>query len=260
LSFLQLFRKIARKAKKAVEESDSKEVGTNPLGQRSMRMDMAVEQVVMEELKKLNCALLSEETGMKEFSRKPKHVFVVDPVDGSENYRRNIPIYALGICVAPYGGNVSDVTESYIYDLVRGEEFYAAKGRGCWRNGKRVKASGVKEIEESIVSLDFYDKVEAVPDSVKADLLKMTMDYRRFGPDLLDMAYVASGSLDGFIDVNGTLSVIHASGPAIMSETCVVTDESGQKIRAKLVDVKDSLSIVAAGTKELHAQLLKLVK
>jgi len=260
LNLLPLYRRIAKKAAAALAKSSAREVGTNPLGQETMNADRDVEAVVFDELKKRKCAVLSEEEGYAEFGSSPSELFIIDPLDASENFKRGIPCYVLGIARARVGGRLADVEESYIFDLVTGDEFYAEKGRGAWRNGKKIKSSGLREMPKAIIAIDFYnDNSRKISDSTRAKALACPKDVRRFGPALLEMAYVACGALEGYFNVNKSLSVVHACGPALMREAgCIVTDHEGRPLDFALRDVNEYFTIVAAGNAEIHKKLMEI--
>lgn len=262
-SFLPFARRIAGKAAAiARRKGGGKMVGRNPLGQMTIRADKDLEELVANELKraKIPCVLVSEEAGLIELSKEPEWRFVLDPLDGSENYKRGIPIYALGLCYAPINGRMPDVRESHITDLSHGDEFYARKGKGVWRNGVRVKPSKVSSMREAILSLDFHHEIRYRHLSEKAKLgLLECADTRRFGPDLLDICYTACGAIDGFVHGCETLSAVHASGIAMLQEDCMVTDRRGKKIDVPL-EVEAPMSVVAAGTRSLHSELLAALR
>lgn len=263
--FLGVAKRIGQKAMQVARETGGGEyVGVNPLGQKSIKADMELEALVAAELRKakIPCILVSEESGVIEVAtpKNAKWRFVLDPLDGSENYKRGIPTYALGLCYAPLSGRQPDVIESYIINLVSGEEFYSLKGKGVYRNGKRVKPSKLKKMLDAIISIDFYHEAldRRIPEDVQIALMKCA-DHRRFGPDLVDMCYAAAGGVDAFVHARGTLSEVHASGIALLAEDCVLTNEYGKPINAKL-EVEERTGVVAAGTKELHASLMAALK
>ncbi|MBI4399403.1 hypothetical protein HY570_01515 [Candidatus Micrarchaeota archaeon] len=259
MNFLETCRKIAKKAGKLVMNSSTKEVSQNELGQMTMEVDLSLENCIIDELKKFNCAILSEEIGKKEFSKMPEVTFLIDPLDGSENYKKGIPVYAFGIAKVDYGGRIDEITEAYVYDLARGEEFYAAAGKGCLRNGRKVQASKVNKLDEALVSVDFYadySETRLRPETV-GKLVSRARDIRRFGPDLLDMSYTASGSLDAFVEITDSLSIIHASGFAILRETCIVTDEYGERVEKNLEEITECMNIVASGSRKLHDEIIR---
>jgi len=259
-SFLPLARRIGKLAMAAIrKEGGRREIAENPLGQRTIAADKWIEDIVAAELRRsgIPCVLVSEEAGVVEISKNPEWAFVCDPLDGSTNYKKGIPLYCLGLCYAPVGGRMRDVREAFVLELVRGEEFYCAKGKGAFRNGKKMQASKVARMRDAILSLDFNQEGGTIGRQRKIGLLGCK-DHRRFGPDLLDMCYCACGAVDGFVHVKKSLSAIHASGAAMLEETCVVTDTRGKPLDAAL-RVDACVDVVAAGTMGLHKELLAAV-
>ncbi|MFA6035485.1 MAG: inositol monophosphatase family protein [Candidatus Micrarchaeia archaeon] len=262
MEFLEVYRKIAKKAMRKLKHSTAEEIATNPLGQRTIKADRDLEKIVLRELKALDCAVASEEIGLKKFSQAPQHLFVVDPLDASENFKRGMPCYALGIARAKYGGTFADVEDAYVFDLVSGDEFYSQKGKGAWRNGKEMKPSKLENMKDSIVVFDFYNSNgREISDSTRAMVLKNTKDIRRYGPALLEMAYVACGAVEGYFNVNSTLSVVHASGVALMRDAgCTITDHEGKQLDFQLEDLNKYFTIVAGANAKIHAEMMKIAK
>ncbi len=262
MGHLEEYRRIAKKAMKAVRASSSKGVGMNDLGQETIKADRDLEGVIFAELRKTGCAVLSEEEGYREFGKSPNELFIIDPLDASENYKRGIPNYALGIACASVSGRMKDVKDAFVLDLVTGDEFYSEKGKGAWRNGKRMKPSGQTDMKQAIIAFDFYNpSEEEISDSTKAMALKATNDIRRFGPALLEMAYVACGSLEGYFNINKTLSVVHACGPALLRDSgCILSDRRGNELDFELDDVDKYFTILAAGNAKIHGEMVKIAR
>lgn len=266
MNLLPLYRRIAKKAVAALAKSSAQGVGRNPLGQETIKADRDIESVVFDELKKRRCAVLSEEEGYCEFGKAPAELFVIDPLDASENYKRSMPCYALGIARAPIGGRsgrLADVDEAYIFDLAGGDEFYSEKGKGAWRNGKPIKPSGITEISKAILAVDFYNEKGSrqISDSARAKALAYPKDIRRYGPALLEMAYVACGALEGYFNVNRTLSIVHACGPALLREAgCVISDHEGRLLDFGLSEVDEYFTIVAAGNTAIHRKMMEIAR
>jgi len=262
LNFLNTCRKISKEASETLSTSTSEEVGENPLGQKTMKVDVDLERVILNELKKQACIVASEEMGLKSFSKSPKHLFVVDPLDASENYKRGMKSYVLGIARARPGSRLCGVEEAYIYDFITGDEFYSHKGKGAWRNEREMRASEIKDISEAILAIDFYRPgAKPVSDSTRAKALKYSKDIRRYGPALLEMAYVACGSLEGYLNLNMTLSTVHACGPALMKHAgCIVTNEKGEELEFGLENVNEYFTIVAGANREIHEKMLEIAR
>lgn len=231
-------------------------VGVNPLGQKTMRVDAAIEDFVISRLmeERIGGRLVTEEKG--EVKLKGKGVVVLDPLDGSNNYQRNVPSYGMVISLAD-GDHYDDITHSYVKDLVTGEEYWALKGGGAFVNGRRTKTSREKELKNCILEYDpnnnqrIYDRI--------LPLLKSVKDVRRFGANALALCYIASGAHHLFVDLDNGLSVIHSAGLKIAEEAgAVITDASGGKINPPLRP-DASLSFVCSANPTLHKKALRLL-
>src|SRR3954470_1546436 len=73
-------------------------------------------------------------------------VVVVDPIDGSLNAKRGIPLFAVSIAVAD-GETMGDVHFGYVYDFGSGEEWIARRGEGATLNGERLTERPKETIE-----------------------------------------------------------------------------------------------------------------
>jgi histidinol-phosphatase len=68
--------------------------------------------------------------------------WIVDPIDGTKNFIRHVPVWATLIALEEAG----EVTAGVIFNPVTGELFSARRGGGAWRNGERLRASGVADL------------------------------------------------------------------------------------------------------------------
>lgn len=142
----------------------------------------------------------------------------VDPLDGTKNFARRHPVFAVSLAVADADGVVAGV----VLDPLRGELFAAERGQGAFCNGQRVAVSSVDRLERSLVSTGFPSP-ERHRDAALSGWLAVTMEtagWRRSGSSALDLAYVAAGRIDAFWDVGlgpwdtaaGALLVAEAGG------------------------------------------------
>lgn len=231
-------------------------VGVNPLGQKSMIIDVALEDYVIGRLLEENVGgrLVTEEKGEVKLSG--KGVVLLDPLDGSNNFQRNVPSYGMAVSLA--GGNkYGDITHSYIIDLNTGVEYWALKGEGAFINGRKTKASRETELRKCILEYDpnqnpgIYDRI--------LPLLKRVKDVRRFGANALALCYIASGAHHIFVDIDNGLSIIHAPGLKIAEEAgAVVTDMNGVEINPALMP-DSTLSFVCSANRPLHKKAIALL-
>ena len=90
------------------------------------------------------------------------------------------------------------------------ELFTAARGKGAQLNGYRIRVSNAKDLDGSVLAMAFPFKAKQHSDSYFAVLQKLFTkcgDFRRTGSAALDLAYVASGRLDGFFEI-GFIKII----------------------------------------------------
>lgn len=194
-------------------------------GTPTKRIDEIAEDVIIEYLQshRLCNKLISEEKGVVQLGGNEGTIFL-DPIDGTFNAVSGIPFFALSIAYAHDG----DVQAGYVKDLAHGECFSAVKGRGAYLNGRRIRVSGTKLLEKSTMSL-YGRKFNP------ATVLRLGRKIRRWrllGASAIELCYVASGRLDGFVDLRGTLRVTDAiAGMLICREAGgIVTDNHGDHL------------------------------
>ncbi len=149
------------------------------------------------------------------------YTWVIDPLDGTTNFIRGIPHFAVSIgCV--FRGRLE---HAVIVDPVRHEEFTASRGKGAQLNGRRLRVTKRKGLEGAVLATGIpyqnrqQEHLQNYMDTLSA-LTAQTAGIRRAGSAALDLAYVASGRLDGFWEIGlrewdiaaGALLLIEAGG------------------------------------------------
>ncbi|MBU4406788.1 MAG: hypothetical protein KKB24_04290 [Candidatus Altiarchaeota archaeon] len=252
------FRDIGKQARDILKEIDNPTeiVGMNPLGQHTMRVDQVLEDMVIERLNdsKLGNFLVTEERGEVGLEGGTL-TFVMDPLDGSNNFRRRVPFYGLAISAAK-GRDYNDITHSYIIDLANGDEFWAVRGKGSFMNGDEIHTSTTTNLEKCIVEydcnlLDQYDLI--------LPAIRKFKDHRRFGANAVALCHIANGAHHCFIDIRDGLSIVHAAGMKIAEEAgAVITDDRGNPLTLTLS--KDTkLNFVCSANKDIHEKVLGLL-
>lgn len=169
----------------------------------------------------------------------------LDPVDGTTNLSRGIPMAVTSMAVSPTR-NLSEVTTAIIMDLYTGEIFRAERNQGAWRGGKRMLPSGPKLISDAIISLDMSKETPVEP---LIPLIEGARRLRQLGASALSLCYVASGILDAHVDLRGKLrSTDVAAGLLILKEAGGIYSING-KVNNELELSKESkLTLVAASS------------
>jgi len=123
--------------------------------------------------------------------------WIVDPIDGTANFVRGYPHYAVSIAHSRGG----EVTHAVILDPVHDELFTATKGKGAQLNGTPIRTSTCIRLDEALVGTFFPTRTSPKLRNYLVlfdTLIAQCAGVRRAGSSALDFAYVASGRLDGF--------------------------------------------------------------
>ena len=177
-----------------------------------------------------------------------ENLWIIDPLDGTTNFIHGFPQYCVSIALAQRGV----VTQGVIYDPVRNDLYIATKGRGAFLNDKRLRVSKRYRMNEALLGTGFPFKNLEVLDSYLAMFRTMTTQcagIRRAGAAALDLAYVASGRLDGFFEIGLSPWDIAAGGLMVTEAGGLIGDFQGD---ADYLHVGD----VLAGTPKIFAQLV----
>ena len=147
------------------------------------KTDKNVEKILIEELSKTkkNYSFITEETGSIK-NKDTNNIWIIDPIDGTTNFLHGIPHFA--ICIALKSKD--ELLSGLIFDPIKDEMFFAEKENGAYLNNQRLRVSKKSSLDDCLFSSNH--------EGVKFSDLNM----RYSGCAALDLAYVASGRLDGF--------------------------------------------------------------
>ena len=189
------------------------------------KQDILIERRVIKIIKRdfPDSAFIGEETGVS--SKKMDMTWIIDPIDGTNNYIHDYPFFCTSIGVMIKG----EMTHGAVYDPLREEFFYAQKDHGAFMNEKRIKVSEIRKLSDSLLCTGFItSKVSYAKKNISnfTRLVFKARSIRRDGSAALDLAYVACGRLDGFWELGlnswdtsaGVLLVEEAGGKVINSK------------------------------------------
>ena len=187
------------------------------------KTDKHVERILIEELSKTkkNYSFLSEEIGSIE-NKDKDNIWIIDPIDGTTNFLHGIPHFA--ICVALE--SKKKIISALIYDPIKDEMFYAEKNKGAYLNNQRLRVSNKNLIDECLFSSNH--------EGVKFSNLNM----RYSGCAALDLAYVASGRLDGFF--HNKINIWDVAAGALLVEEAGGIVNDLDKFNQNNIDIRAS--------------------
>jgi len=193
---------------------------------------------------------------------KAEYIWIIDPLDGTTNFVKNLPFYAVSIALFKRTGSKKSKNFEYLEgELLAGavyiprlkEMYYAEKGKGAFMNGKKIQTSKTSKLEKSVLATGFHLKgaMRNIPYFEK--IVGHCRAVRRFGASAIDIAYTAAGNFDGYWEFNVKAWDI-AAGLLIASEAgAKISDTNGNQIDLFGEDVFVS-------NKKIHNELVNIFR
>ncbi|MFP4473149.1 MAG: inositol monophosphatase family protein [Candidatus Omnitrophota bacterium] len=192
--------------------------------------------------------IMTEEGG-SETSASP-FTWVIDPLDGTNNYASGIPFFCTSVALAHEGRPVLGV----IYDVIHDEMFYAEKGEGAFLNDQPICVNDVRDMAEALLITGFYydrgEEMLKTLDNMRKFFEQDIMGLRRFGAAALDLCYVACGRAAGFWEYKLNPWDFAAAMLILQEAGGRITDQQGR-------DVPLEASYVVASNSYIHDKMLK---
>ena len=191
------------------------------------KTDKHVEKILIEELSKIkkNYSFLTEETGVIK-NKDKENTWIIDPIDGTTNFLHGIPHFAISIALK----SKDEILSGLIFDPIKDEMFFAEKEKGAYMNNQRLRVSKKNSLDECLFSSNH--------EGVKFSNLNM----RYSGCTALDLAYVASGRLDGFFHNKINIWDI-AAGALLVKEAGGIVNNY-DKFDVNKIDIKASSAAI----------------
>jgi myo-inositol-1(or 4)-monophosphatase len=191
--------------------------GVGEGGDRTLVIDRLCEDAIFAELETLHqegheFTAVSEERGSVGFGNGASALkVVIDPIDGSLNARRTIPLHSVSIAVAE-GDSMDDVIFGYVYEFGAGEEFVATRDGRVELDGGAIRAPEGDGLEVVALEASKPERVMKATESLQDRAYRI----RSPGSIAVDLCYVACGRFDGMITTRPCRSVDAAAGQLIV--------------------------------------------
>ncbi|MCL5272649.1 MAG: inositol monophosphatase [Gammaproteobacteria bacterium] len=214
-------------------------------------VDIKAEQAIINAIHKAypEHGILAEESGFQEGDG--ESVWIIDPLDGTSNYLHGFPFFSVSIALKIK----NRIEHGVIYDPLRHECFAASRGRGARLNDRRIRVSKQTLLSASLLGTGVPFRNLALAQrylpTFEALMGKCT-GVRRTGSAALDLAYVASGRLDGFWELGLRPWDIAAGSLLIREAGGLISDVQGGDDFLQHGDV-------VAGTPKVFKTLLQTI-
>lgn len=228
-------RSAGKIAAQAIDRMDRIKIErkTESIGDYVTDVDKACEQEITKIILEAypSHGLLGEEGANKESEDIKKTRWIIDPIDGTFNFIHGVPLFAISIGVEVNGS----LEHGLVFNPISGELFTASRGEGAMLDSRRIRVSGCASMEDALVSTRFHNPAH---------------DLRRLGAASLDLAFVAAGRFDGYIEKN--------LKPWDIAAGVLIVKEAGGFVGD--FDGKDGYmqsGNIVAGTPKIYPQLLE---
>jgi myo-inositol-1(or 4)-monophosphatase len=247
-------RAAAAVIRRAAASPDALEVRAKRPNDFVTQVDLASEKVIVDTLLAAcpQHAVRSEESGELHGNPAADHVWIVDPIDGTNNFIHGYPNVAVSIALALRGRTEVGV----VLDVTRDELFSAVRGQGAWRGSQRLAVSRRATLAEAMVAntvpvrpgLSFERHIAMI-----ASVIGQVSALRRSGSAAIDLAWVAAGRCVSMFD-RGLNAWDVAAGALLIEEAGgrVSTFTGG----ADFVEARECL----AANPALHAELARVLQ
>jgi len=237
-------------------------------GDRTLVIDADAEAAVFAQLDALHAqgarfTAISEERGTIDYGTAGEPpLVIIDPLDGSTNAKRGLPVHALSIAVAD-GPTMADVVFAYVYDFGPGEEWHAFRGGGAFLDGVRVDPPDERHTDDGRLELLAMESARPKYIAAAGPALLANVDRLRvLGCISVALCQVAETRVDGMITLWGTRAVDAAAAQLVVRESgglvTFALDPDAEPLGAALADLEARLHLVAARTPETLARLTEI--
>ena len=211
--------------------------------------DLAIEKTIRAHIAQAfpSHHILGEEFGGLPKISKGQFIWLVDPIDGTNNFAQGIPLACISIGLWDYKGPVASV----VYNPITGALYTAERHKGARLNGKPISVSGVKDPMESLGSVG-WTRSNSKKD--RAKLFRVGVEKfakaRALGSTTLQMCFVADAKMDFYFGIGMYIWDIAAA-------TLIITEAGGKvtDIRGKPLTLS-ARSVIASNGK-LHNYIIK---
>jgi myo-inositol-1(or 4)-monophosphatase len=207
---------------------------TDEAGERSLvtdadlRADAAI-QAVIRAAAPAHVILSEESVGVD--GAAAEHLWVLDPLDGTDEFSRGAP----SCCVCVAYARAGRPEAAAVYDPFRDELFSAHRGQGATLNGQPLRVSPTSDLARAVVAFTSPDRRRSEvafreTRAVLAALIEATQQVRVYGSTALEICWVAAGRLEGKVSLRGRVWDFLAAALILEEAGGVCRDLAGQPI------------------------------
>jgi myo-inositol-1(or 4)-monophosphatase len=165
-----------------------------------LQADKNVETIILNVLQDTGINILSEEIGFFRNNSDTSLCWIIDPLDGSLNYARGIPLYCISIALWDGENPVLGV----VYDCTHKNLYRGVIGKGAFLNDAQINVSQITRLSQAIIATGFpvYTSFDTETLFAFIQHLQFYKKVRLFGSAAFSMMMVAEGAVDAYRENN----------------------------------------------------------
>lgn len=212
-------------------------------------LDKEAERIIVDQIKQKfpTHGIIGEESGQN--GAEKEYVWIIDPLDGTHNYIRNISMFGVSIGVVHQDSFIAGVIYLPIFD----EIYTAEHGGGAYKNNRKISVSGYQDLTECTVSFDSnLKKAPQLRLQALQKLANQAFNIRMFGSSARQLTFLAEGTVDAIVEFDDH-SWDFAAG------ACILTEAGGRitNLQGSVLTHKDTGFLASNG--KVHRQIQKMV-
>jgi histidinol phosphatase-like enzyme (inositol monophosphatase family) len=168
-----------------------------------------------------NDGILGEEFG--EVNPVARRRWIIDPIDGTRSFIHGVPLFGVLLALEENGESCIGV----LHFPALGESVWAARGEGCWFNGRRASVSATTRLEDALILTTDIELIEGEGRRAGWDRLRGRAGLARTWGDCYGYALVATGRAEAMLDPITAPWDSAALKPVIEEAGGVFTDWNG---------------------------------
>ncbi len=187
----------ARRMRREFNEIENLQVSVKSPDNFVTSADLAAQETIRDELARARPGhgFLMEEGGNEKGDG--EHLWIVDPIDGTANFMRGIPHFAISLALSYQGAIVAGL----VLDPIKHETYWTEKGRGAFVNSRRLRVTPRQSIAGATIALGIPHRSRGNHEehiTRQRRVMQQASSLRRFGAASLDLCYVAAGRFDAY--------------------------------------------------------------
>ena len=212
-----------------------------------LKADQLLNDIIIRQLSLAKLPILSEEENAG-INLNNVEGWIIDPLDGSLNFSRGIPLCAVSIALVKKGKTSS----AFIYDFLKDSITTCTNNSKLYINSKPIRVSNNTELKSSIICTGFPSRLEFTQNNL-TDYIKFATEFRKvrmFGSAVQSLLHLAKGMVDAYYEKDIMIWDI-AAGKLLVEQAGGVCSE----FQGRLPNSR----IFVASTPKIHLQILKLL-